>query len=99
MLVICIVYVIQFVNNICLVFVVPDICCSKNPTTCLYVVCSTLGPMSSPDTVSIVTVYNGIIEVWVSRSCFNCVITERLQDGTIPTAGQYPARRSRTPRN
>ena len=63
MLVIYLLYVTQFVNNIYMVFVVTDICCSKNPTTCLYVVCSTPGPMSSPDTVSNLTVYNGIIQV------------------------------------
>jgi len=38
--------------------VVPDICCYKNPTacTCFFLVCSTPGPMSSPDTVSKFTV-------------------------------------------
>ena len=40
------------------VIVVPDICYSKNPTTCTYFffVCSTFGPISSSDTVSNLTV-------------------------------------------
>jgi len=55
-------YVTQFVNNIYMGFVVPDICCSKNPTTCLCVGSSTPGPMTSPDTVFNL-MYNGIIQV------------------------------------
>jgi hypothetical protein len=45
--------------------ILPDICCSKNPTTCtcFLFVCTTPGPMSLPDTISNFTVYNGIIEV------------------------------------
>ena len=35
------VYVTQVVNNRYMVFIVPDICSSKNPKTCLYVFCST----------------------------------------------------------
>jgi len=43
-----------------MVFVVPDICCSKNPTSFFYVVCSAPGPMSLPDTISNLTLYNWV---------------------------------------
>jgi len=60
-------HVTQLVNNIYIVFVVLNICCSKNPTSWLYVVYSTPGPMSSLDTVSNLTVFNGIIKfLWLS---------------------------------
>jgi len=44
---------------------VPDICCSKNPTTCTssFLVCSTIGHISSPDTVS-----NFTLSQWDRRS-------------------------------
>jgi len=63
MLVMYLLYVTKFINNTHIVFVVPDICCAENPTTCLNVVCSRPGPMSSPDTVSNLAVYNRIVQV------------------------------------
>jgi len=51
------VYFVFHTKHIC-VIVVRDMFCSKNQTTCTYFffVCSTPGPMSSPDTVSNFTV-------------------------------------------
>jgi len=64
------------------VIVVPDICCSKNPTSCIFFCLQyawTHVITWHGIQVHSVTMGSYKFYVWVSWSCFNCVITERLR--------------------
>ena len=73
------------------VIVVPDICCSNNPTTCTFLclqyawihVITRHGTQFHSVTMGSCKFYG-----WVSWSCFNCVITERLRFTVNPQSLQ-----------
>ena len=95
-------YVTQFLHNIYMVFVISDICSLNTPTTWLYVFCSMPWHMSSPDTISNLTVYNGIprlgimIPDMIMFDC-DCIIIVRRDalSQSILSYGNYTSWRSR----
>jgi len=75
------------------VFVVPDICCSKNPTTCTWIFIGLQYAWTYVITrhgIEFHSVTMGSYKFygWVSWSCFNCVITQRLRVTVNPQSLQ-----------
>ena len=95
-------YVTQFLHNIYIVFVISGICSLNTPTTWLYVFCSMPWHMSSPDTISILTVYNGIPRLGImipDMIMFDCkciiIVRRDALSQSILSYGNYTSWRSR----